>query len=302
MSAKGTDVTSGDRNAHQLTASDHTAQITGSGVPLHKQKNKIESDEPTTRPRSERIAQKRWLIAQTKLRKRRMMAYRVLPKPQKPPPEARPDPTSDNPELLSTGPLPIACPKPMFDVFNVPELLEQTLLHLETYFIIRTAQNVCRGFKQSMDPSPAFRKRRNFAFHIVCVDDEDTEQKDRWAYFLHTASRPMSMNHRFEASNTLRLYFPMDNAAFQKDTATESFRRLRVFDKRPQRITFDWIVTDPSFQDGIWEVKDEDSEITFGQILDVMAGLQPCEATAYHVWIHWSEDANLAHRSLVVEG
>jgi hypothetical protein len=52
---------------------------------------------------------------------------------------------------------------PMSNVFNTPELLEQILLNLRTEFILKAAQSACRGFKQSIDSSPSFSKRRDFA-------------------------------------------------------------------------------------------------------------------------------------------
>jgi hypothetical protein len=60
----------------------------------------------------------------------------------------------------------------MSNVFNTPELLEQILLNLRTEFILKAAQLACRGFKQSIDSSPSFSKRRDFAIQIDFDVDE----------------------------------------------------------------------------------------------------------------------------------
>jgi hypothetical protein len=58
---------------------------------------------------------------------------------------------------------------PMSNVFNTPELLEKILLNLRTEFILKSA---CRGFKQSIDSSSSFSKRRAFAIQIDFDVDE----------------------------------------------------------------------------------------------------------------------------------
>jgi hypothetical protein len=294
MATNSTDAASGDYNEHQPTASEHTAQTTGSEVPLNEQTNKSESDVPTVRSRTGRIAQKRWFGAQTRLRKKRGYARysdNMHSHPSNPPWKARPNPRSDISKVSSTSPPPGSHPKPMSNVFNIPELLERILLNLETGFIIKTALMVCREFKQSMDISPVFRERRNFAFHTVRVS-EDLEHKDRPAIFYHAASRPLRMKGKFEELNRLRLYFPMDVPEFQVDAATKSFRELRVFDKRPRTVQFAWFLGEPSLDDGTWMDMDGDREITFGQIIDVMTEMLACNATPYLVCIEWPADAD----------
>lgn len=296
MAANSTDsathpnISRGDHDAHQPMEFDHTAQTTVSEAPLSEQANKSEPDVPTVRPRTGRIAQKRWFAAQTRLRKKERRGYvrdSMHSHPSNPPWRARPRPEPNVSKAFSTSPPPGSPPKPMSNVFNIPELLERILLNLETGFIITTALMVCRGFKQSMDLSPVFRERRNFAFHIVRDDEEASEPKDQPAIFYHAASRPLRMNGKFEAPNRLHLYFHMDRATFRRDAATESFRKLRVFDKRPRSVRFHWFVGETPLDEGTWPDLDKDREITFGQIIDVMTEILAWNATPYHLWIDW---------------
>ncbi|KAM0696126.1 hypothetical protein Q7P36_004609 [Cladosporium allicinum] len=273
MAANSTDadthpnISRGDHDAHQPMEFDHTAQTTVSEAPLNEQANKSEPDVPTVRPRTGRIAQKRWFAAQTRLRKKERRGYirdSMHSHPSNPPWRARPRPEPNVSKAFSASPPPGSPPKPMSNVFIIPELLERILLNLETGFIITTALMVCRGFKQSMDLSPVSGKGGTLLF-----------------------ISPLRMIGKFEAPNRLHLYFHTDRATFRRDAATESFRELRMFDQRPRSVRFHWFLGETSLGEGTWRDLDEDREITFGQIIDVMTEILAWNATPYHLWIDW---------------
>lgn len=294
-------LTSGDQDAHQPTGSDHTAQATGSEAPPNAQTNNSESAEPTMKLRSGYIVQKKWLTAQTELRRgKNSVGDSIRLQTPSPPSDSRaedPSTTSDVSEGSSGSPPQIAPPKPMSDVFNIPELLEKILLNLETGFILHTAQKVCRGFKQSIDLSPTFLKRRQYAFKIdIDIDEKTVPRRSRNnPTYYQVNLRPSCLVRHTDNGRRSSAAFRFGGGthpSFKSIAATEGLRNLRVFDKVPPFVSVVTHVSESSprghgkIVGKLSWVDEECEDLTFGRLLDAVARRNNADRV-HSLWIIW---------------
>jgi len=170
--------------------------------------------------------------------------------------------------------------KPMSDVFNTPKLLEQILLNLRPGFLLENAQKVCRGFKDSIDGPPTFRKRAAFALN---VHDVPNAGYNKFSFGL----MPRFLVGGTHCAGHLRFSFSDDTRLFEDYMAMERFRRLRVFDRVPQRLSVDWFSANHQDNSLSWEVNTGGDPVTFGEIFDVVAGLDSSKKAASSLDIIW---------------
>lgn len=207
--------------------------------------NNSNLDGPTMTLRSGRTMGK-WHIAQARLRHNQSIVV-------------------DNIKFNFTDP-PDPRLRPISDVFNTAELLEQILLELRPGFLLQNAQKVCRGFKESIDGSPTFRKRTVFAFHVSDDPSPDDQYAVKLSYGLvpkYLREYPCPFLYKF------RFIFSEDTRIFENYKAMERFRTLRVFDRVPQVLEVYWHRCSP-YSSVDWTIEDKDA-ITFGEIFDMVA-------------------------------
>ena len=282
-----TDTASGDLNAHRVVTSDHKVRAAGSKAHLNEESNRGEADEPTLRLRSGRIVHKKWIIAQVALRKNKNNVGDSIRLSASLPPDVRSSSTPDVSNLLSPSPPPSTSPKPMSDVFNIPELLEQILLNLETSFLIKKAMLVCRGFKQSLDGSPTFRKRSCFVFRINNNFDEAKAAGGIPRFYVNL--RPKWMPRLCETPMQKALHFSFEGSFpwFKFLATMEGLKRLRVFEDMPAIVMVNWNTNGRREVIGrIWLRKNV-SGLTFGHVFDSMARSIPDEENVESVEIKW---------------
>jgi hypothetical protein len=150
-------------------------------------------DGPTMKLRSGRTIGK-WHIAQAKLRHNINMVGDSIKFDFTDPPDSR--------------------LRPMSQVFNIPELLEEILLNLGPAFLLQRVQKVCRGFRDSLEGSPTFRKRSSFA---IRVDNGVT-----FALFPNLIPKSLVMSPRSAGSHFYFLF-----SGDSGPTTLESHRRMR---------------------------------------------------------------------------
>ena len=178
--------------------------------------------------------------------------------------------------------------KPMSDVFNTPELLEKILLNLRPGFLLQNVQKVCRGFKESIDVSPTFRKRAAFAIHVSDDYSDSIFYKDD-TFTFDLIPKSLSMYHRRRLMLTeFRFLFSQDNRTFESYRTMERFRRLCVFDRTPQQFYAHWGTGQKD-----WEVKEGGNAITFGEIFDRAARFAGGKEVS-HVDIVWYDSGEQA--------
>lgn len=256
---------SSDHNAHQPY---HTAQTTGSEAPLNPPTDKSDLHETTMTLRSGRIIRK-WRIEQ-QARRRHFK-----------------DNVGHNVQFEFANP-PDARSKPMSDVFNTPELLEQILLELKPGFILTTAQIVCRGFKQSMDSSPSFSKRRSFAIQIDFDVDEAALIRGVPSYQVNLRPRWICQLEDNEHNRQFNFLLEYTHPSFEKLAAMEGLRRLRVFDEAPPVIRVQWKPNRSGLKDIIMRTNEGGSDYTFGQIFDAVAEKNyGGYGTVTRLWVFW---------------
>jgi len=162
--------------------------------------------------------------------------------------------------------------KPMSDVFNIPELLDQILNNMRPGALLENAQLVCRGFKETIARSPTFRKRAAFAIHV-----HDCYYKEKRGVEFSYGLMPR-FPHQRERGNfgrkpfVFRFYFSDDTRLLGNYRTMERFRALRVFDRVPQRFWVKWHY--PHVAE-FWNVEADGDAVTFGEIFDVVSGLVP---------------------------
>lgn len=177
--------------------------------------------------------------------------------------------------------------KPISDVFNIPELLEQILLNLETSFLIKKAMLVCRGFKQSLDGSPTFRKRSCFVFRINNNFDEAKAAGGIPRFYVNL--RPKWMPRLCETPMQKALHFSFEGSFpwFKFLATMEGLKRLRVFEDMPAIVMVNWNTNGRREVIGrIWLRKNV-SGLTFGHVFDSMARSIPDEENVESVEIKW---------------
>jgi hypothetical protein len=162
--------------------------------------------------------------------------------------------------------------RPMSEVFNTPELLEQILLGLKTGFILSKAQSACSGFKQSIDASPSFRKRRTFAFRIESDIDENGLLRSLPSFHVNLKLRSI---HELRASpGSPRANFllerGLDYPAFRELAAMEGLRRLRLFDKAVPRVFIRWRTCQVEDRIILRLKRRHGSGFTFGHVFDAV--------------------------------
>jgi hypothetical protein len=172
--------------------------------------------------------------------------------------------------------------KPMSDVFNIPELLEHIFLDLRPGFLLQNAQKICRGFKETIDGSPTFRKRAAFAIHVQ--HDPNDGHDVTFSYGL--MPRYLQENRRGPRPPELQFFFAEQKRLFEDYRAMERFRRLRVFDMVPQRFWVNRHHSPDSTE--FWEVEASGDAVTFGEIFDVVAGLVSGKKAVKTLDITWS--------------
>jgi hypothetical protein len=239
---------SSDHNAHQPC---HTAQTTGLEAPVNPHTIKSDLHETTMTLRSGRIIRK-WRIEQ----QARRQHFK--------------DNVGHSVQFELANP-PDARSKPMSDVFNTPELLEMILLNLEPGFILKRAQLACRGFKQSMDSSPSFSKRRSFAFQNDSDGDEAALISGVPSYRVNLRPGWICQIEENEEHNQFNFLFGDNHPSFEKLAAMEGLRRLRVFDEAPPRIMVQWKPRCGGPRYISMETNEGGSDYTFGQVFDAVA-------------------------------
>lgn len=223
-------------------------------------------DGPTMTLRSGRVIGK-WHIAQVRIRHNKSIV-------------------GDNIKFKFTDP-PDPRFKPISDVFNIPELLEQILLNLETSFLIKKAMLVCRGFKQSLDGSPTFRKRSCFVFRINNNFDEAKAAGGIPRFYVNL--RPKWMPRLCETPMQKALHFSFEGSFpwFKFLATMEGLKRLRVFEDMPAIVMVNWNTNGRREVIGrIWLRKNV-SGLTFGHVFDSMARSIPDEENVESVEIKW---------------
>ena len=167
-------------------------------------------------------------------------------------------------DFADKRPLPNATSK----VFNTPELLEMILLRLKPAHFLTKAQLTCRGFKRSMDSSPAFRRCMTVATRGIDPD---------WDFTWSIAPKCMSFHYNV----TGRVVFKLDftNLSFERYRAIESFRKLCVSDALPQKFQVLWLDDSTSPGQMIRIHTEECENIAFGQIFDAVAARIPAGRT-----------------------
>jgi hypothetical protein len=247
---------------------DHTAQTTCSETLLNKQTIKSEPDEPAMTPKSGGIVQEKWITAQAKQRRdKNNVGDNIRLQSGSPSPDARFNPLLDVCEAASADLLPDEPPNPMSDVFNIPELLEQILLNLKTSFLIKKAMLVCRGFKQSLDGSPAFKKRSSFAFRINYDFDDVAAAKGIPCFYVNLRPKWMPRLYQTPTKSTVEFSFQGSTPWFRMLAQTEDLRRLRVFEKMPALVMVHWKAKDGRGNVGLMGLQ-EGHEFTFGHFFE----------------------------------
>jgi hypothetical protein len=275
--------TSGDHNVNQPKGSDHTAQGTSSEAPLNERTIRIEPGEPTMKPKSVGVAQEEWIIAQAKQRRdKNNVGDNVRLQSTSPSAYARSKQLLNVYEAASADLLPDEPSNPMSDVLNFPELLEQILLNMKTSFLIKKAMLVCRGFKQSLDGSPAFKKRSSFAFRINfdlghAIPAFYVNIRPKWMPRLYDTPRKDTVEFSFQGS------IPWFNIL----AATEGLRRLRVFEKMPPLIWVGWKAKGGRQNVGRVMLLEDGLEMTFGHVFDALATDIPLRGAIESVDISW---------------
>jgi hypothetical protein len=289
MTANSTDAaahlnnTTGGHNAHHPTCSDDTAQTTGSEAPLNEQTIKSEPSEPTMEPKSRGVAQEKWIIAQAKQRRdKNSVGDNVRLQSTSPSAYARPKQLLNVYKAASADLLPEEPSNPMSDVLNIPELLEQILLNLKTSFLIKKAMLVCRGFKQSLDGSPAFKKRSSFAFRINFDPGHAIP-----AFYVNIRPKWMPRLYNTPRKDTVEFSFQGSVPWFNVLAATEGLRRLRVFEKMPPMIWIGWKAKGGRQNVGRALLLEDGLEMTFGHVFDALATDIPLRGAVDSVEITW---------------
>ena len=277
------DTTSDESNAHPPTASNHTAQDTGSEAPPNEQTIKSEPREPTMKPKSRGVARDKWIIAQAKQRRdKNNVGDNVRLQSTSPSAYARSKQLLNVYEAASADLMPEEPSNPMSDVLNIPELLEQILLNLKTSFLIKKAMLVCRGFKQSLDDSPAFKKRSSFAFQINFDPGNAIP-----AFYVNLRPKWMPRLYDTPTKDTVEFSFQGSIPWFNILAATEGLRRLRVFEKMPPMIWIGWKKEGCRQSVGrvLWQ--EDGLEMTFGHVFDALATDIPLQGPVDSVEITW---------------
>ena len=291
--------------ASNTTSSDPTVQATSSEAHPNEQTSKIAANEPTIKLRSGRIVQKKWLTAQANnIRDKNNVGNSIRLEIPKPPPEAHPkDQTSDDVSngSSSSSPPPNEPPKPMSDVFNIPELLEPILLNLETAFILHTAQRVCRGFKQSIALSPALRKRRELAIQIDFDINDSAVPKLRGrakcnstSFYVNLRPSCFSLLSDSPQRSSVNLRFgESTKPSFRSVAALQGLRSVRVFDKAPPSMHVITHLTRTTASSclnrlvgKLFLTGRECEDVTFGQLFDAVAARNNADRV-HSLWIIW---------------
>ena len=193
-------------------------------------------------------------------------------------------------ESSSTDP-----PKPMSDVFNIPELLEPILLNLPLGFLLQTAQLVCSGFKRSIEASLTVRQKTTSVIH---VDDElngggggGGNNAATFAFTINLRPKAMLPNRRHRSSRYKpRFVFTDKTSTF--DEHRQHMGRLRgmhAFDRVPQYIFVHWKDGQGGMGSAAWEVEGGGDAVTFGEIFDVVATKkEPGDRVVKELHVVWS--------------
>jgi hypothetical protein len=228
-------------------------------------------DGPTMKLRSGRTIGK-WHIAQAKLRHNINMV-------------------GDNIKFDFTDPPDLRL-RPMSQVFNIPELLEEILQNLRPGFPLQNVQMVCRGFKESIDESPTFRKRAACAIHVSDDPSPDDQYAVKFSYGL--VPKYLGEYPPGDANpHVFRFVFSEDTRTFENYKAMERFRTLRVFDRVPQVSGVYWRCCSP-YKSVDQTVEDEDAT-TFGDTFDMVAELAG-DSVVTTLDITWFTDSDILCR------
>jgi hypothetical protein len=180
---------------------------------------------------------------------------------------------------------PDARSQPMSDVFNTPELLEQILLKLETGFILLKAQSVCRGFQQSMDASPEFRKRRTFAIRVDSEIDENGVLRSPPTFHVNLGPKSMYPLRCGPGSCQANFLLGRGCPSFEELKAIEGLRRLLIFERGVLRIIIRWRSYGYAKRI-VWEdTKQHGSGYTFGDVFDAVA--RRARGKVFELSIYW---------------
>jgi hypothetical protein len=219
-------------------------------------------DGPTMKLRSGRTIGK-WHIAQAKLRHNINMV-------------------GDNIKFDFTDP-PDPRLRPMSQVFNIPELLEEILQNLRPGFLLQRVQKVCRGFKDSLEGSPTFRQRSSFAVRV--------DNGVPFALLPNLIPKSLVMSPR-SANSHFYFLFSGDSGP----TTLESHRSMRrltgmhMFDSVPQWIFAYWKLSDRRVSSKAWMVEDGGSAVTFGELFDAVAAQHPADCRlVVDLHVVWSD-------------
>jgi hypothetical protein len=152
-------------------------------------------------------------------------------------------------------------------VFNTAELLEMILLKLSPGYLFTTAQLTCRGFKSSLEGSPAFQRSMQSATRGVYLTTS-------FAWVLTPKCMRLSVNFT-DAIGRAKFRFDFTSGlSFGRHRCIESFRRLAVSDRMPQmvEITYSKRGVTARFPYRTLSItsRDASGRITFRQIFDAV--------------------------------
>jgi hypothetical protein len=175
--------------------------------------------------------------------------------------------------------------RPMSEVFNIPELLEEILQDLTPAFLLQKVQKVCRGFKDSIDSSPTFRKRSSFAIYVDNVDGVPL------ALFPNLIPRSLVMSPSSVASHFHFVFSGgSDTTTFDSHRTMRRLRGMHMFDMVPQWIFAYWRRSDRRASSKTWTVEDRGTAVTFGELFDAVAEEPPANGKVLEeLHVVWSE-------------
>jgi hypothetical protein len=157
--------------------------------------------------------------------------------------------------------------RPMSEVFNIPELLEEILQELSPAFLLQKVQKVCRGFKDSIDSSPTFRLRSSFAIYVDKVDGFPP-----LTFCVNLIPKSLVMSPSSAASHFHFVFSgDSDTTTFESHRRMTRLRGMHMFDPVPQWIFAYWRRSDGRAISKAWMVEDRGNAVTFGELFDAVA-------------------------------